>query len=78
MMDARQLNETATAMVAGDKGLLAMDESMPTANKRFAAAGIPQNEETRRAYRDMIVTAPGLGDCLNGAILVDETIHQIG
>jgi|ERR1700739_526550 len=75
-MDAHQLNETARAMVAGDKGLLAMDESTPTANRRFAAAGIPQNEETRRAYRDMIVTAPGLGDCLNGAILVDETIRQ--
>ena len=75
-MDARRLNETARAMVAGDKGLLAMDESTPTANKRFAAVGIPQNEETRRAYRDMIVTTPGLGDCLNGAILVDETIHQ--
>ncbi len=75
-MDARKLNETAKGMVAGDKGLLAMDESTPTANKRFAADGIPQNEETRRAYRDMIVTAPGLGDCLNGAILVDETIHQ--
>ena len=55
-MDARQLNETAKAMVAGDKGLLAMDESTPTANKRFAAHGIPQNEEIRRAYRDMIVT----------------------
>lgn len=75
-MDARKLNETAKAMVAGDKGLLAMDESTPTANKRFAAVGIPQNEESRRAYRDMIVTASGLGDCLNGAILVDETIHQ--
>ena len=75
-MDAHQLNETAKAMVAGDKGLLAMDESTPTANRRFAVAGIPQNEETRRAYRDMIVTAPGLGDCLNGAILVDETIRQ--
>ena len=75
-MDSCKLNETAKAMVAGDKGLLAMDESTPTANKRFAATGIPQDEETRRAYRDMIVTAPGLGDCLNGAILVDETIHQ--
>lgn len=75
-MDVQKLNDTAKAMVAGDKGLLAMDESTPTANRRFAAAGIPQNEETRRAYRDMIVTAPGLGDCLNGAILVDETIRQ--
>lgn len=75
-MDAHKLNETARAMMAGDKGLLAMDESTPTANKRFAAAGIPQNEETRRAYRDMIVTTAGLEDCLNGAILVDETIRQ--
>jgi fructose-bisphosphate aldolase class I len=75
-MDARKLNEIAMAMMAADKGLLAMDESTPTANKRFAALGIPQNQETRRAYRDMIVTTPGLGDCLNGAILVDETIRQ--
>lgn len=75
-MDPHKLNETARAMMAGDKGLLAMDESTTTANKRFAAAGIPQNEETRRAYRDMIVTAVGLGEYLNGAILVDETIHQ--
>ena len=75
-MDAHKLNETARAMTAGDKGLLAMDESTPTANKRFAAAGIPQNEETRRAYRDMIVTTAGLGDCLDAAILVDETIRQ--
>jgi len=75
-MDTQKLRETARAMMAGDKGLLAMDESTPTANKRLAAAGIPQNEETRRAYRDMIVTTRGLGDCLNAAILVDETIRQ--
>lgn len=75
-MDIRRLNETAQAMVAPDKGLLAMDESTSTANKRFAAAGIPQNEESRRAYRDMIVTTKGLADSLNGAILVDETIRQ--
>ena len=75
-MDVQQLSGTAKALVAGDKGLLAMDESTPTANKRLAAAGIPQTEEFRRAYRDMIVTTAGLGDCLNGAILVDETIRQ--
>lgn len=75
-MNAQKLNETARIMMADDKGLLAMDESTPTADKRFAAAGIPQNEEARRAYRDMIVTTAGLGDCLNGAILVDETIRQ--
>ena len=75
-MDAQKLSETARAIVANDKGLLAMDESTPTANKRFAAAGIPQNEETRRAYRDMIVTTQGLSEWLNGAILFDETIRQ--
>jgi len=75
-MDTARLRETARSMVANDKGLIAMDESTPTANKRFAAAGIAQNEETRRAYRDLIVTTSGLGECLNGAILVDETIHQ--
>src|ERR1700761_7620698 len=75
-MDAQKLNEAARAMMAADKGLLAMDESTPTANKRFAAAGIPQSEEARRAYRDMIVTTPGLGDSLNRATLVYETIRQ--
>ena len=75
-MNTDKLRETAQAMVADGKGLIAMDESTPTANKRFAAVGIPQNEESRRSYRDMIVTTKGLGDCLNGAILVDETIRQ--
>jgi fructose-bisphosphate aldolase, class I len=75
-MDKQKLCDTAREMVANDKGLLAMDESTPTCDKRFAAAGIPQNEETRRAYRDMIVTTPGLNNALNGAILVDETIRQ--
>ena len=75
-MSKGELSKTAHALVAGDKGLLAMDESTPTCNKRFAAAGIPQTGEMRQAYRDMIVTAPGLGDCINGAILVDETIRQ--
>jgi fructose-bisphosphate aldolase class I len=63
-------------MVADDKGLLAMDESNPTCNKRFAKWGIPQTEETRRAYRELIVTTPGLGESISGAILYDETIRQ--
>ena len=75
-MNARQLMDTAKALVAGDKGLLAMDESNPTCNKRFAKLGIPQTEETRRAYRELIVTTPGLGDSISGAILYDETIRQ--
>jgi fructose-bisphosphate aldolase class I len=63
-------------MVAVDKGLLAMDESMPTCNKRFAKLGIPLTEEARRQYREMIVSTPGLGESISGAILFDETIHQ--
>ena len=68
--------DVARALVADDKGLLAMDESNPTCNKRFAKLGIPQTEETRRAYRDLIVTTPGLGESISGAILYDETIRQ--
>ena len=53
-----------------------MDESNPTCNKRFAKLGIPQTEEARRAYRELIVTTPDLGECISGAILYDETIRQ--
>jgi fructose-bisphosphate aldolase class I len=66
----------ARNMVADDKGLLAMDESTSTCNKRFAGLGIAQTEEARRAYRELIVTTPGLGESISGAILYDETIRQ--
>jgi fructose-bisphosphate aldolase, class I len=75
-MNAQELIGTAKTLVAGDKGLLAMDESNPTCNKRFARLGIPQTVEARRAYRELIVTTPGLGECISGAILYDETIRQ--
>ena len=75
-MNTQELTDTARALVAGDKGLLAMDESNPTCNKRFARLGIPQTVEARRAYRELIVTTPRLGECISGAILYDETIHQ--
>jgi fructose-bisphosphate aldolase class I len=75
-MNAQTLIDTARALVAGDKGLLAMDESNPTCNKRFAKLGIPQTVEARRAYRELIVTTPNLGECISGAILFDETIRQ--
>jgi fructose-bisphosphate aldolase class I len=75
-MNVQQLQETAKALVASDKGLLAMDESNPTCNKRFAQLGIPQTVEARRAYRELIVTTPRLGECIGGAILYDETIRQ--
>jgi fructose-bisphosphate aldolase class I len=57
-MKSKELIETAMTMVAGDKGLLAMDESTSTCNKRFARLGIPQSEEARRAWRELIVTTP--------------------
>ena len=75
-MDENTLAATAAALTADGKGLLAMDESNPTADKRFAALGIPQTPEMRRAYRDMIVTAPGLSESIGGAILYDETIRS--
>ena len=75
-MDEDLLMETAKALVADDKGILAMDESVSTCNKRFAKLGIPQTTEARRAYRELLVTTPDLGECISGAILYDETIHQ--
>jgi fructose-bisphosphate aldolase, class I len=75
-MNAQELINTASKLVAGDKGLLAMDESIPTCDKRFARLGIPQTEKARRAYRELIVTTPGLGESISGAILYDETIRQ--
>jgi fructose-bisphosphate aldolase class I len=75
-MNATQLSAIARQMTADGKGLLAMDESNPTCNKRFAAFGIAQTEAMRRAYRDLIVTAPGLNRSIAGAILCDETIGQ--
>ncbi len=72
----QELVDTANSLVANDKGLLAMDESNPTCNKRFAKLAIPQTTEARRAYRELIVTTPGLGESISGAILYDETIRQ--
>ncbi len=76
LMETKELIDTVTALFAGDKGLLAMDESTGTSNKRFEEAGIPQTIEYRRAYREMIVTTPDFGKCISGAILYDETIYQ--
>jgi fructose-bisphosphate aldolase class I len=70
------LIENASKLVAGDKGLLAMDESTETCNKRFAERGIAQTVQARRAYRELLVTTPGLGEFISGAILYDETIRQ--
>lgn len=75
-MDQQKLTETAKALFADDKGLLAMDESTATCNKRFEEQGIPQTLEARRDYRELIITTPGLGKYISGLILFDETIRQ--
>jgi fructose-bisphosphate aldolase class I len=80
-MERHQVNTlslaaTAKGMVADGKGLLAIDESTGTCNKRFAKWGIPQTEESRRQYRELIVDTPGLDESISGAILYDETIRQ--
>jgi fructose-bisphosphate aldolase class I len=75
-MNAHELIGTANTLIAGEKGLLAMDESTSTCDKRFARLGIPQTEESRRSYRELLVTTPGLCEGISGAILYDETIRQ--
>ena len=75
-MSGAGLTETAEALVGRGKGLLAMGESNPTCDRRFAEVGIPQTIEMRRAYRELLVTTPGLADCVSGGILYYETIRQ--
>ena len=75
-MGAHELNETARAIVADHKGILAADESTGTIEKRFDAIGLESTEESRRAYRQLLFTAPGMEDSIGGVILYDETIRQ--
>ena len=71
-----ELRNTAKSMVQKGKGILAMDESNGTCNKRFDALGIPTTEVSRQAYRELILTVPGLSEYISGPILYDETIRQ--
>ncbi|HQW54866.1 MAG TPA: fructose-bisphosphate aldolase class I [Saprospiraceae bacterium] len=71
-----ELKDTIQQLFAHGKGLLAMDESTGTCDKRFAANGIPQTIEMRRDYRGMLASTPGLNESIGGAILYDETIRQ--
>ena len=75
-MSIEQLESTAQAMVAPGKGIIAIDESNTTIKKRFDSVGIECTEENRRAYREMLLTAPNLSDHISGAILYDETLRQ--
>jgi len=71
-----ELHETAKALVAEGKGILAADESTGTIKKRFDSIGLESTEDTRRAYRDMLFTTPGVEEFISGVILYDETIRQ--
>lgn len=75
-MSIERLEDIARAMVAPGKGIMAIDESKNTIKKRFDAVGVVDSEEHRRAYREMLLTAPGLSEHISGAILYDETIRQ--
>src|SRR6266508_2214830 len=71
-----ELEQTARALVAEGKGILAADESDGTIKKRFDSIGIESTEESRRGYRDMLFTTEGAEEFISGVILFDETIRQ--
>jgi fructose-bisphosphate aldolase, class I len=73
-----ELNDTARALVAPGKGILAADESSGTIKKRFDSISVESTEQNRRDYREMLFTAEGAGDHISGVILYDETIRQQG
>lgn len=75
-MKADKLAATAEAMVAKGKGILAIDESSGTIQKRFESINVECTEENRRGYRDLLISAPGIGRYITGFILFDETIRQ--
>jgi len=75
-MSDLSLENIAQQMVAPGKGILAIDESEPTIKKRFDSIGVESNEENRRAYRDLLITADGAAQYISGMILFDETMRQ--
>ena len=72
----QELQGTIRDLVQKGKGILAADESLPTIAKRFSAVGVESTEENRRAYRSLMLTAPGMGEYLSGVILFEETLGQ--
>jgi fructose-bisphosphate aldolase class I len=75
-MDVQKLHETATAIVAEGKGILAADESDSTIKKRFDSIGVESTEDTRRAYRELLFTTDGVEEYISGVIMFDETTRQ--
>ncbi|MEE9480182.1 MAG: class I fructose-bisphosphate aldolase [Kiloniellales bacterium] len=77
-MTTESLSQTAKALVADGKGILAADESSPTIKKRFDSIGVESTEENRRDYRTMLFSTPEAGRYISGVILFDETLRQNG
>jgi fructose-bisphosphate aldolase class I len=75
-MGRQELEQTAKALVAEGKGILAADETVPTLTKRFATLKIESTEDSRRTYREMFFTTPDVSTFISGVILQDETIRQ--
>jgi fructose-bisphosphate aldolase class I len=75
-MNTVNLSATARALVAKSRGILAADESTSTIKKRFDTIKLESTEENRRAYREMLFTAPGAAEYISGVILYDETLRQ--
>lgn len=76
MNQLSELKATIAKMAEKGKGLLAADESVPTITKRLQAVGVESTEETRRAYRELLLTTPDLGKYVSGVILYEETLNQ--
>ncbi len=68
--------QTAARLMAPGKGILAADESIATMSKRLQEAGVEPSAESRRFYRELLATAPGLSDSISGIIFCDETLRQ--
>lgn len=75
-MNTQELISTIQALVAGDKGLLATDESNPTCNRRFCRVGDSPDRGGTACLSGVDYDQPGLGECISGVILYDETIRQ--
>nr|ABK24286.1 unknown [Picea sitchensis]ABK24892.1 unknown [Picea sitchensis]ABK25367.1 unknown [Picea sitchensis]ACN40665.1 unknown [Picea sitchensis] len=73
---AEELVQTAKTVASPGRGILAIDESNATCGKRLASIGLENNETNRQAYRQLLLTTPGLGEYISGSILFEETLYQ--
>lgn len=76
MSNHTEMQATIEAMVQKGKGIIAIDESLPTIAKRFKPIGVESTDETRRSWRNAILTTPSLGDHISSVILFEETLQQ--